>query len=1332
MPLFNPVLTGSVEVPFSNRTRHYWAVPTENEKVRETSYRDQALNLAATVVAGTAIYHSPRIAKKNPVNFWFNAARTVEEFFPFRIPATFRVSELLSPSLHRTNPHTILLSGMKPIDKLRTNHYLKQFLGVSKDVDINKFTEIMFSPEEKGPFGKLYGINKAGGKTLLHEKVRAIRPGRLFEAYTSVVSPGTHGDVRVARSIFGGIKNTRWLPIATQGRVKDVIMAGRTYAAFSVQRLGELMERAGEEMAIPSFNIGKHHFRGGSLKGLLGNVGIKLKPSRGAFGRTLFGYSKFALLMGGSSLFVSQLDAWRNSDNAASRMAAVVGTTGILSKLGHRIAKRIGKNPLKGGLIGAAVSVAQFFPAFSSGIKPGVAGMFPRLNMMRSRIGESFLFNDIRRWFEDTMPGSTGVGTSIFMGGLITAGIYAQQRHVHEKAGTLLPLVRKDIYPQVRELQGEVFNDLKLGSYNTWKTGRTSAKNKTIISGHLDDMIKTRDNDVGRLFADSSRAEAMDVAYRVRERILSQHKRPFLKGSLFKRELQRMSHAAKVGSAGGILRTAGVAALGWFVLTGGLGTKETPEDLEATYSGEKLVPVRRGRAWEMGATPYEGTDVLYWRQHWYARMVAKARTSGEGRGPLREWLEKNFTYNIERENYENRPHAISSAAFDEAPFIYPIIKPLGDLIKPAKLMHVEDWARVNDKGQIELKYVESALTPSPSTELGGLAPGAPVSPYSSTQLMRRMFYETSELSGLVGWAGQGLYTMASDAQLPFAEDAVLSSASQIGSARKAFWDEQTGGAFLGIPLMSESVRRFLPAYPSHIDTYNPIENALPDWLPKDLKYGDPYSNLRYGLGEERLPGPLYDELYNTGGEYGVEDRLRILADVASYSKGYRDTAREARGIMRDDPMSPVSQDMADTIARLAAKRNKIDFDYYQNRPSGYGVFDSRGNIRDINESAKSKGAFRRTLGRVWEGFAHGTGKVLAPIEHVAPGGISPWSKLIHQRDPVEHYEQTKVYGSQYRFWSHPWKNWLRPALSSARRNWFGEDYIPGHIQEVRDTQEYYDKLKWYKYQQLSSAAAQAGQLQLASQYRRVMKSTVHGANPYSGDSSMKYSLPYSDRSYFNAFSQAKSQQTQGNILELLPTNQRSMYEGVWNRERMQMLENTDPMSEELQNLRVLAMAEGKPINEDLYAEYVHKGAGMSYADWARMKEAETFFHNRQMPQPDWIGWRPDVDLEDIKLMQVQQRGQDHHAYDIFRSRVTALKRKPYLEGSLANMNASQDRSVQNQNPTYMTRGLRDIMDFRDMGNYDISRSYNSPYRSTSAVDLSVNVAPVVNTQEMFS
>ena len=49
---------------------------------------------------------------------------------------------------------------------------------------------------------------------------------------------------------------------------------------------------------------------------------------------------------------------------------------------------------------------------------------------------------------------------------------------------------------------------------------------------------------------------------------------------------------------------------------GMLGSRKKGGELRDIYSGVDPVPVRAGRWWEVGSTPFEGARIKEWRPHW--------------------------------------------------------------------------------------------------------------------------------------------------------------------------------------------------------------------------------------------------------------------------------------------------------------------------------------------------------------------------------------------------------------------------------------------------------------------------------------------------------------------------------------------------------------------------------------------------------------------------------------------------------------------------------------------------------------------------------------------
>ncbi len=81
--------------------------------------------------------------------------------------------------------------------------------------------------------------------------------------------------------------------------------------------------------------------------------------------------------------------------------------------------------------------------------------------------------------------------------------------------------------------------------------------------------------------------------------------------------LHELPQTAAIGAAIGL-------ALAAPFLPGMIGDRKTADERRRIYSGEQLVPVRQGRFWEMGPTPWQGGRIKYFRPHWFAAMKAHA------------------------------------------------------------------------------------------------------------------------------------------------------------------------------------------------------------------------------------------------------------------------------------------------------------------------------------------------------------------------------------------------------------------------------------------------------------------------------------------------------------------------------------------------------------------------------------------------------------------------------------------------------------------------------------------------------------------------------------
>jgi hypothetical protein len=130
-----------------------------------------------------------------------------------------------------------------------------------------------------------------------------------------------------------------------------------------------------------------------------------------------------------------------------------------------------------------------------------------------------------------------------------------------------------------------------------------------------------------------------------------------------------------------------------------------------------------------------------------------------------------------------------------------------------------------------------------------------------------------------------------------------------------YYDKSLGaGMFLspvtenGLIGYSEPLRRFIQ-HEGFSPQVNEIPNEMPSWIPGDdylinFQKGDPYIKVEEGYA--RLPGAgyaaLHPELEGVDPEdYPDIDKLRILGDVAPYSREYQKLHGSMAKHLKDDP-----------------------------------------------------------------------------------------------------------------------------------------------------------------------------------------------------------------------------------------------------------------------------------------------------------------------------------------------------------------------------------------------------------------------------------------------
>lgn len=351
----------------------------------------------------------------------------------------------------------------------------------------------------------------------------------------------------------------------------------------------------------------------------------------------------------------------------------------------------------------------------------------------------------------------------------------------------------------------------------------------------------------------------------------------------------------------------------------------------------------------------------------------------------------------------------------------------------------------------------------------------------------------------------------------------------------------------------------------------------------------------------------------------------------------------------------------------------------------------------------------RLAGRYWE-----TGMRVAddPSEFLTP--FSPFHKFLgtKTRTAVEEYAAAEAYGTTNAFWDRPWDNFLRPMFSYLGYKLGGTD-LPEHILERNEIDEYYDKLKYIKYTRLKNLALTSGNTEAAEEYEKLRRKTAFGADPYGNPLNALLALQKRDKPYFDSFAQASTESERELIMKMFPEYEKHLLRAKWNSEMLGQLYaekkvkgslSTEQyeMIEEIQKLR---MAEGQAIDPgamEAYEDYVSdvgQAKVADYADFQRERSLRDYFRGRPLPRQDWVGFHPQVDLEDIKLVVVRNEGRDIHDFNLWESREKMLPYKHYIDEEAIAQVTAEDADMSSGD---IQAVLQDILASYGMQNVNIT------------------------------
>jgi len=139
-----------------------------------------------------------------------------------------------------------------------------------------------------------------------------------------------------------------------------------------------------------------------------------------------------------------------------------------------------------------------------------------------------------------------------------------------------------------------------------------------------------------------------------------------------------------------------IQALAAGIAPGGMTAEEKKEQL---LEGE--VPIRQGRFWPLGNTPFQGGKIMYYRPSWYRKLQAGAMFTSDTYGsPAEKFLFYNDIsplrpldpYRFERKHYSDRPYPVSGEYFTGpwGPLTSVLNATVGKVLKPTATMHEQE------------------------------------------------------------------------------------------------------------------------------------------------------------------------------------------------------------------------------------------------------------------------------------------------------------------------------------------------------------------------------------------------------------------------------------------------------------------------------------------------------------------------------------------------------------------------------------------------------------------------------------------------------------------
>lgn len=134
----------------------------------------------------------------------------------------------------------------------------------------------------------------------------------------------------------------------------------------------------------------------------------------------------------------------------------------------------------------------------------------------------------------------------------------------------------------------------------------------------------------------------------------------------------------------------------------------------------------------------------------------------------------------------------------------------------------------------------------------------------------------------------------------------------------------------------------------------------------------------------------------------------------------------------------------------------------------------------------------------------------------------------------------------------------------------------------------------------------------ALEYKNARDTTLYGIDPYGDRMEVMQAFPYKDKWFFSEFADANEKDRE-RILELVPDNQRRIYKALWGQ----------------------GLEEKKPL--------------------------EYYMQKYHIPDWDWEGWKPEYDLDKVKVKTVLEEKIDLEPFNFWADDIVESKYVPSLK-----------------------------------------------------------------------